>query len=85
MVRELVDIKSHYAYKSIVFAHENIRRTAPKSPAYRSLVRIPTPDAFLVCLFSACANEIIRLFVRLRRLGTVGIFPFQSTNYLTII
>lgn len=27
--------------------------------------------------FSACANELERLSVRLRRLGTVGIFPFR--------
>ena len=44
-----------------------------------------------VCLFSACANEIIRLHVRLRRLGTVGITcnflikqpSFRSASCLT--
>ena len=29
-------------------------------------------------VFSAYANDTMRLYVRLRRLGTVGIFPFRS-------
>ena len=35
---------------AIIFSmreHRNIRWTAPKSPAYRSFVRIPTPDAIV--------------------------------------
>ena len=31
-----------------LYKHENIRRTAPKSPAYRALIRIPTPDALVL-------------------------------------
>ena len=57
--------------------HKNSRQTAPKSLAWS--VKSPYSDSgrHLARIFSACANDTGRLYVRLRRLGTVGIYPFQ--------
>ena len=51
------------------------------SPRARKYVRccIPTPDAFCSSLLGK-ANDCLRRNVRLRRLGTVGIYPFQCQS-----
>ena len=57
---------------------KNTTADTPKSPSFSArLACIPTPDATMFNLFSAKTNDVKRLTVRLRRLGTVGIFPFQ--------
>ena len=55
---------------------KNHQASRPKSLPWPVNVCIPTPDAFVPQAFSACANDLQRHNVRLRRLGTVGIFPF---------
>ena len=44
------------------------------------MARVPTPDALLRKPSQLFANDLRGISVRLRRLGTVGIFPFQLTD-----